>query len=156
MGLSRDVSWPILFWVSCFLWCCSMHLMAQKMESTFYTGLVALSSISECFKQSPRWKLILSMSFCFVNDCALNITTKDTFQTVLKSSQWTVTILVLNELDWKVRAKQSTSVSYLWHLLQERWAELSSVYFYSSVERMPKIYEAVIAAKMSQKHKKTS
>ena len=36
--------------------------------------------------------------------------------------------LVWDELDQKVRAKQPTSAAYLWLLLQEKWAELSSVY----------------------------
>ena len=55
--------------------------------------------------------------------------------------------LVRDELDQKVRAKQSTSASHLWQLSQESWAELSSVYLQSLVERMLRICEAVIATK---------
>ena len=55
--------------------------------------------------------------------------------------------LVWDELDWKVRAEQPTSVAHLWKFLQESWAELSSVYFQSLVERMPRICEVVIVAK---------
>ena len=35
--------------------------------------------------------------------------------------------LVLDELDRKVRAKQPTSAAHLWQLMQESWAELSSI-----------------------------
>ena len=52
-----------------------------------------------------------------------------------------------DELEQKVRAKQATSVAHPWQLLLESWAELSSVYFQSLVERIPRICEAVIAAK---------
>ena len=55
--------------------------------------------------------------------------------------------LVWDELDRKVRAKQPTSVAHLWQLLQESREELSSVYFQFLGERMPRIYEAVIASK---------
>ena len=57
------------------------------------------------------------------------------------------TELVWDELKWKVRAKQPTSVAHLWQLLQEIWAELSSVYFQSLVERMPRVCEVMIAAR---------
>ena len=33
--------------------------------------------------------------------------------------------LVWDELNWKVRAKQPTSVAHLWQLLQKNWTELS-------------------------------
>ena len=55
--------------------------------------------------------------------------------------------LVWDELDWKVKAKQPTSATHLWQLLQESWAELSSVCIQSLMERMQRICEAVIAAK---------
>ena len=45
----------------------------------------------------------------------------------------------------KNRVKQPTSADHLWQLLQDIWAELSSVYLQSLVERMLRIYEAVIA-----------
>ena len=51
--------------------------------------------------------------------------------------------MVRDELDRKVRVKQLTSVAHLWATV----AELSSVYRQSLVERMPKVCEAVIAAK---------
>ena len=54
------------------------------------------------------------------------------------------TELMWDELDWKVRTKPSTSVTHLW---QENWAELSSVYLQSLVEKMPRICEIVIAVK---------
>ena len=43
--------------------------------------------------------------------------------------------LVWNELDWKVRAKLLPSAAHLRQLLQESWAELSSVYLQSLRER---------------------
>ena len=55
--------------------------------------------------------------------------------------------LVWDELEQKVNAKQPTSVAYFWQLLEESWAELSSVYLQSLEERMPRICEAVIVAK---------
>ena len=55
--------------------------------------------------------------------------------------------LVWDELEQKVRAKQPTGAAYLWQLLEESWAELSSIYVQSLMERMPRINEAVIAAK---------
>ena len=48
-----------------------------------------------------------------------------------------------DELDRKVRAKQSISATHLWQLLQESRAELSSVYLQSLMERMPKICEGI-------------
>ena len=66
---------------------------------------------------------------------------------------WPVQSVDLNpiELLWdnlkrKVRAKQPTSVIHLLQLLQESWAEISSVYFHSLVERIPRICEEEIAA----------
>ena len=47
-----------------------------------------------------------------------------------------------------VRAKQATNVAHLKQLLQESWVELSSVYLQSLVERMQRICEAVIVAKV--------
>ena len=64
MGLSRDLSWPPLFSASCFLRCCLMRLVARIMESTFDIALTPLSSTSEGFTQRPKWRLILSSSFC--------------------------------------------------------------------------------------------
>ena len=55
--------------------------------------------------------------------------------------------LVWNELDRKVRAKQTITTTHLWQLLQESWIELFSVYLQSLVKRMVRICEAVIAAK---------
>ena len=55
--------------------------------------------------------------------------------------------LVWDELDQKVRTKQATSAVYLWHLLQQSWAEQSSVYVQSLVERMQRICEAGIMVK---------
>ena len=55
--------------------------------------------------------------------------------------------LVWNELDRKVRAKQTITTTHLWQLLQESWIELFSVYLQSLEERMVKICEAEIAAK---------
>ena len=51
--------------------------------------------------------------------------------------------LVWDDIDWKVRAKQLTSAANLWQL----WVEVCSVYLQSLVEKMPRIYEAVIVAK---------
>ena len=45
-----------------------------------------------------------------------------------QSSDLNTIELVWDELDQKVRAKQPTSTAYFWLLLQENWAELSSVY----------------------------
>ena len=52
-----------------------------------------------------------------------------------------------DEFDRKVAVKQATSAAHLWQLMQENWVEQFSVYLQSFVERMPRIYEAVIAAK---------
>ena len=60
-------------------------------------------------------------------------------------NQWTIE-LVKDELDWKIRAKQPTSCSPP-VTLAEKLGRLSSVYTQSLVERIPTIYEAVIAAK---------
>ena len=55
--------------------------------------------------------------------------------------------LVWDELEQKVKTKQPTSAARFLHLLQENWAELSSVYLWSLVKRMSGIREAVITAK---------
>ena len=44
--------------------------------------------------------------------------------------------LVWDELDRRVKAKQPTSATHLWELLQQRWEELSEKYLISIVERM--------------------
>ena len=56
--------------------------------------------------------------------------------------------LVWDELDWKVRVKQPTSAAHFWQLSPENWAELFSVYLQSLVERMQRICEVVIVAKV--------
>ena len=55
--------------------------------------------------------------------------------------------LVWNELDRRVKAKQPTSATHLWELLQQCWEELSEQYLISIVERMPRVCLAVIPAK---------
>ena len=55
--------------------------------------------------------------------------------------------LLWDEPEQKVRAKQPISAARLWQLLQGSWAELSSVYFHSLLERLLRICEAVITAK---------
>ena len=55
--------------------------------------------------------------------------------------------LVWDELDRKVKAKQPTSATHLWELLQQSWEELSEEYLISIVERMPRVCSAVISAK---------
>ena len=55
--------------------------------------------------------------------------------------------LVWDELDRKVKAKQPTSATHLWELLQQCWEELSKQYLISIVERMPRVCSAVISAK---------
>ena len=55
--------------------------------------------------------------------------------------------LVWDELDRKVKAKQPTSATHLWELLQQSWEELSEEYLMSIVERMPRVWSAVISAK---------
>ena len=55
--------------------------------------------------------------------------------------------MVWMELDRKVRAEEPTSKAHLWQHLQENLAELSSVDLQSLVERMPRIWEAVIVGK---------
>ena len=55
--------------------------------------------------------------------------------------------LVWYELDQKVKAKQPTNAAHQWQLLQESWAEVSSVYVQSFEERMARICEAVIVTK---------
>ena len=44
--------------------------------------------------------------------------------------------LVWDELDRRVKAKQPTSTTRLWELLQQCWEELSEQYLISIVERM--------------------
>ena len=84
--------------ISCFLWCCLMHLMPQIMELRSNTALVALSSTSEGFKQRPRWKLILSMSFYLLTTVHWVWLPTPTCKTVLTSSQWPVTKIELSFL----------------------------------------------------------
>lgn len=55
--------------------------------------------------------------------------------------------LVWDELDRRVKAKQPTSATHLWELLQQSWEELSEEYLISIVERMPRVCAAVISAK---------
>ena len=45
--------------------------------------------------------------------------------------------LVWDELDRRVKAKQPTSATHLWELLQQCWEELSEQYLISIVEIMP-------------------
>ena len=65
--------------------------------------------------------------------------------------------LVWDELDRRVKAKQPTSATHLWELLQQIWEERSEEYLISIVERMPRVCSAVIlylpkvATLMSQK-----
>uniref|UniRef100_Q7M3L8 Orf within vasotocin gene (Tes1 element) n=1 Tax=Eptatretus stoutii TaxID=7765 RepID=Q7M3L8_EPTST len=54
--------------------------------------------------------------------------------------------LVWDELDRRVKAKQPTSATHLWELLQQSREELSEQYLISIVERMP-VCSAVISAK---------
>ena len=75
-------------------------------------------------------------------------------QNVLHLMSWSAQIadlnlieLIFDELDPKVRDKQTTSATYLWQLLQESWAELSSVYLQSLAEKTLWICEEVIAVK---------
>ena len=51
------------------------------------------------------------------------------------------------KLTEKSKLNNPKSTAHLWQLLLESWAELSSIYLQFLVERMPKICEAVIAAK---------
>ena len=44
--------------------------------------------------------------------------------------------LVWDELDRRVKAKQPTSVTHLWELLQQCWEELCEQYFIFIVERI--------------------
>ena len=55
--------------------------------------------------------------------------------------------LVWDELDRSVKAKQPTSATHLWELLQHCWEELSEQYLISIVERVPRVCSAVISAK---------
>ena len=55
--------------------------------------------------------------------------------------------LVWDEMDRRVKAKQPTSATHLWELLQQTWEELSEEYLISIVERMPRVCSAVISAK---------
>ena len=54
--------------------------------------------------------------------------------------------LVWDELDRRVKAKQPTSATHLWELLQQCWEELSEQYLISIVERI-QVCSAVISAK---------
>ena len=66
---------------------------------------------------------------------------------LMQSADLNLIELTWDGLDQKVKAKQPSSVAHLWQLLQESWAKLPSVYLQSLAERMPRIYEAVIATK---------
>ena len=55
--------------------------------------------------------------------------------------------LVWDELGRRVKAKQHTSATHLWELLQQIWEERSEEYLISIVERMPRVCSAVISAK---------
>ena len=46
-----------------------------------------------------------------------------------------------------MKAKQPTSATHLWELLQQCWQELSEQYLISIVERMPRVCSAVKPAK---------
>ena len=54
--------------------------------------------------------------------------------------------LVQDELDRRVKAKQTTSATHLWELLQQSWEELSEEYLISIAERMPQVCSAVTSA----------
>lgn len=45
--------------------------------------------------------------------------------------------LVWDELNRRAKAKQPTSASHLWELLEKTWEKLSGEYLLSIVERMP-------------------
>ena len=55
--------------------------------------------------------------------------------------------LVWDVLDRSVKAKQPTSATHLWELLQQCWEELSEQYLISIVERMPRVCSAAASAK---------
>ena len=55
--------------------------------------------------------------------------------------------LVWDELDRRVKAKQPTSATHLWELLQQSWEELSEEYLIFIVERTPRMCSAVRSAK---------
>ena len=55
--------------------------------------------------------------------------------------------VVWDELDRRVKAKQPTSATHLWELLQQWWEELSEQYLISIVQRMPRVCSAVISVK---------
>ena len=54
--------------------------------------------------------------------------------------------LVWDELDRRVKAKQPTSATHLWELMQQCWEELSEQYLISIEERMPQVWSADIVA----------
>ena len=54
---------------------------------------------------------------------------------------------VWDELDRRVKAKQHTSATHLWELVQQCWEGLSKQYLISIGERMPRVCLAVISAK---------
>ena len=55
--------------------------------------------------------------------------------------------VVWDELDRRMKAKQPTSETHLWELLQQCWEELFEQYLISIAERMPRVFSAVISAK---------
>ena len=55
--------------------------------------------------------------------------------------------LVWDEMDRRVKAKQPTSATHLWELLQQCWEELSEQYLIFIGERMPQVCSAVTSAK---------
>ena len=55
--------------------------------------------------------------------------------------------VVWDELDRRMKAKQPTSATHLWELLQQCWEELSEQSLIPIAERMPRVCSAVISAK---------
>ena len=64
----------------------------------------------------------------------------------MTSANLNTTELVWEDHDQKFRAKQLTNKAHLKLTLQEIWAELSSVYLQTLVERRATIYEVLIKA----------
>lgn len=49
------------------------------------------------------------------------------------------TELVWDELEKKIKAKQSTSASHVWTMLPECWNKITELYLMSLIERMSQI-----------------
>ena len=134
-----------------------LHQVKGKLNQTDYHSILQYHSI-------PSRTRLVNQGFVLMqyNDpshaselCQRYIISKDE-QQVLQLMSWPAQSanlnpieLVLDELHRNVRAKQPTSSTHLWQLLQKSWAELSSVYQQSLEKNAENLWSSYIATKGS-------